>query len=70
MFAGLREEQGAKHGGGKPAPEAFRESVSRKNEGKAKQKQTDEGGLWTGKHKSGITMEKAKEKLHIGKHKS
>lgn len=25
------------------------------------------GGIWTGTHKSGISMAKAKEKLHIGK---
>lgn len=26
------------------------------------------GGLWTGSHKSGLTMHKVKEKLHLGKH--
>ncbi|KAK2744370.1 hypothetical protein FQN57_004265 [Myotisia sp. PD_48] len=28
------------------------------------------GGLWTGSHKSGLTMAKAKDKLHIGKNNS
>lgn len=28
------------------------------------------GGLWKGTHKSGLTMDKAKEKLHIGKQQS
>jgi hypothetical protein len=33
------------------------------------QKREHHGGLWTGSHKSGITIDKAKEKLRIGRKK-
>jgi hypothetical protein len=33
------------------------------------EKREHHGGLWTGSHKSGITIEKAKEKLRIGRKK-
>ncbi|WEW61056.1 hypothetical protein PRK78_006545 [Emydomyces testavorans] len=55
----LREEQRKKDPNALPA----KSSTSRKEK-----PAEHHGGLWTGSHKAGITLSKAKEKLHIGKH--
>ncbi|KAI1935248.1 hypothetical protein LOZ66_005378 [Ophidiomyces ophidiicola] len=63
-------------GAGKEAERLLEEQQKRdpnynamKSEQQKERVEDHHGGLWTGSHKSGISLTKAKEKLHLAKHK-